>query len=68
VHDTRAISTYGALALAAAALDGLFMGLKYFLMQSTAMGHAPLHRGVHASCARPSAGSMACVPVRWASA
>ncbi|KAJ7302356.1 P-loop containing nucleoside triphosphate hydrolase protein [Mycena albidolilacea] len=36
-HDTRAINTYGALALAVAALDGLLMGLKYFLMQSTAM-------------------------------
>jgi ATP-binding cassette subfamily B (MDR/TAP) protein 1 len=36
-HDARAINTYGALALAVAALDGLLMGLKYFLMQSTAM-------------------------------
>ncbi|KAJ7791788.1 hypothetical protein B0H14DRAFT_2934116 [Mycena olivaceomarginata] len=30
------------------ASTGLFMGLKYFLMQSTTMGHAPLHRGVRA--------------------
>ncbi|KAJ7857265.1 Enolase, C-terminal TIM barrel domain-containing protein [Mycena olivaceomarginata] len=58
-HDTCAINTYGALALAVAALDELFMGLKYFLMQSTAMGHAPLHRGVRA---RPVLGQAL---VRW---
>ncbi|KAJ7119608.1 P-loop containing nucleoside triphosphate hydrolase protein [Mycena epipterygia] len=36
-QDTRTINTYGALVLGVAALDGLLMGLKYFIMQATAM-------------------------------
>ncbi|KAJ7757497.1 P-loop containing nucleoside triphosphate hydrolase protein [Mycena metata] len=36
-QNTSAINTYGAVVLGVAALDGLLMGLKYFLMQSTAM-------------------------------
>ncbi|KAJ7912517.1 P-loop containing nucleoside triphosphate hydrolase protein [Mycena leptocephala] len=36
-QDTHAINKYGAIVLAVAAIDGLLMGLKYFLMQATAM-------------------------------
>ncbi|KAF7361389.1 hypothetical protein MSAN_01171800 [Mycena sanguinolenta] len=36
-QNTHAINKYGAIVLAVAALDGLFMGLKYFLMQATGM-------------------------------
>ncbi|KAJ7640444.1 P-loop containing nucleoside triphosphate hydrolase protein [Mycena polygramma] len=36
-QDTDTINKYGAIVLSVAALDGLLMGLKYFLMQATAM-------------------------------
>ncbi|KAF8147748.1 P-loop containing nucleoside triphosphate hydrolase protein, partial [Mycena galopus ATCC 62051] len=36
-RDTHAVNTYGALVLGTAALDGLLVGLKYFLMQGAAM-------------------------------
>ncbi|KAJ6632548.1 P-loop containing nucleoside triphosphate hydrolase protein [Mycena sp. CBHHK59/15] len=36
-QDTPTINTYGAVVLAIAALDGLLLGLKYFIMQASAM-------------------------------
>ncbi|KAJ7673984.1 P-loop containing nucleoside triphosphate hydrolase protein [Mycena polygramma] len=36
-HDTNKINKYGFIVLGAAALDGLFIGLKYFLMETTSM-------------------------------
>ncbi|KAJ6510566.1 P-loop containing nucleoside triphosphate hydrolase protein [Mycena sanguinolenta] len=36
-QNMHAINKYGAIVLAVAALDGLLMGLKYFLMQATGM-------------------------------
>ncbi|KAJ7471943.1 P-loop containing nucleoside triphosphate hydrolase protein [Mycena latifolia] len=36
-QDTPTINKYGAIVLAVAALDGLLMGLKYFVMQAAAM-------------------------------
>ncbi|KAJ6483529.1 P-loop containing nucleoside triphosphate hydrolase protein [Mycena vitilis] len=36
-HDTSKINKYGFIVLATAALDGLFIGIKYFLMETTSM-------------------------------
>ncbi|EIN14636.1 P-loop containing nucleoside triphosphate hydrolase protein [Punctularia strigosozonata HHB-11173 SS5] len=36
-HDVRLINVYGAIVLAVAALDGLAMGLKFMIMETTAM-------------------------------
>ncbi|KAJ6496976.1 P-loop containing nucleoside triphosphate hydrolase protein [Mycena vitilis] len=36
-HDTSKINKYGFIVLSTAALDGIFIGLKYFLMETTSM-------------------------------
>ncbi|KAJ7074574.1 P-loop containing nucleoside triphosphate hydrolase protein [Mycena amicta] len=45
-QNTQIINKYGLLCLAVAAGDGLLLGLKYFLMQSTAMSWVTNMRGV----------------------
>jgi ATP-binding cassette subfamily B (MDR/TAP) protein 1 len=36
-HDTSTINKYGFIVLSTAALDGIFIGLKFFVMESTSM-------------------------------
>ncbi|KAJ7449923.1 P-loop containing nucleoside triphosphate hydrolase protein [Mycena latifolia] len=36
-HDSRTINIYGFIVLGTAALDGIFIGLKYFIMETTSM-------------------------------
>ncbi|KAF7295018.1 p-loop containing nucleoside triphosphate hydrolase protein [Mycena indigotica] len=45
-QNTQVINKYGFIVLGVAAADGLLMGLKYFLMQSTAMSWVTRMRGL----------------------